>query len=169
MVLNFATCVWTVGAFEKGVFMKKKYVSLIFLISPLLLLPLDWYCKMKVNRDTFESLGTSGVEALMDHGLRIGLIFLLTIVIQFLSVKCSVTIYCVLTKVLLCGVLSLYPVTYYGDFGLVKRFIFEFYSIGFYLAMILILFSIILDVTIGEKKVFKEGNDMRNRKKGLQC
>lgn len=131
--------------------MKKKYVSSILLILPLLLLPLEWYSKMKVDPSSFKSLGTNGVDVLLDSHLRIGLIFLLVIIIQVLSVKCNTIIYSVLTKILLCIVLGLYPVAYYGSFGLIKKFIFEFYSIGFYLSLLLIIISIIADVIVNRQ------------------
>lgn len=131
--------------------MKRKYISTILLILPLLLMPLNWYSKIKVNPNTYKTLGSNGVDVLLDNGLRIGLIFLLVILIQILSLKCNTITYSVLTKLLLCVVLALYPVMCFGSFDLVKNYIFEFYSIGFYLSVLSILISIITDILVNRQ------------------
>ncbi|MDY4819140.1 MAG: hypothetical protein SO206_02610 [Bacilli bacterium] len=126
--------------------MKRINISFIFLILPLIFMPLKWFSNMRVDPVLFDLTDVNGINVLFDNGLRIGLIFILVIIIQLLSLKCNMVKYSILSKILLCIVLGLYPFTYYGNFDLIKNYFFKFYSIGFYLSFLSILISIIGDI-----------------------
>ncbi len=127
-------------------YMNKKRISFILLVLPLLFVPIKWFSHINVSPDSYGLTDANGIDVLLDRGLRIGLIWLLVIIIQILSLKCNTIIYPIISKLLLCSVLALYPFTYFENFDLVYRYFTTFYSIGFYFSIVSILSSIIIDI-----------------------
>jgi hypothetical protein len=131
--------------------MKKRYCSIVILGIVILILPLEWYTNLKVDPRTFTVLSTSGVQAMLDCGMRMGMIFLLTIVVQGLSLKCNSVIYAVLAKILFGIVLITYPMVVYEMKDYAIGIMIEFYSTGFYLAILIICASILADLISGRR------------------
>ena len=126
--------------------MKRIYISFIFLVLPLFLVPLKWYSRIKPDPLLYVLNDVNGIYVLSDNGLRIGLIFILVIIIQILSLKCNIIRYSILSKILLCIVLGLYPLAHFESFDLIENSFFEFYSVGFYLSFSSIVTSVVMDL-----------------------
>lgn len=130
---------------------EKKYLWCGMLGVIILLLPFEWYSSIKIDTNTFSLSGISGVQVMLDDGVRIGAIFVLTVMIQFLSLKCNSLIWAVAAKIIFFICLLTYPMVFYDMREFSLDIMLEFYSIGFYLSSLLIVISTVVDLICNRK------------------
>lgn len=137
----------------------KKYGSTIWLLVILALLPLEWYRSaipyMDVNFvQKFYSM--NGLQMFIHNFFEILTIYLLCLAIQYLVIKNQRGyLIATISKILLIGQISLAPISalYSSSVSTLKIlfqrlniYIFPIYKLGFFLAVLCILISIIWDV-----------------------
>ena len=137
----------------------KKYGSTIWLLVILALLPLEWYRSaipyMDVNFvQKFYSM--NGLQMFIHNFFEILNIYLLCLAIQYLVIKNQRGyLIATISKILLIGQISLAPISalYSSSVSTLKIlfqrlniYIFPIYKLGFFLAVLCILISIIWDV-----------------------
>ena len=137
----------------------KKYGSTIWLLVILAFLPLEWYRSaipyMDVNFvQKFYSM--NGLQMFIHNFFEILTIYLLCLAIQYLVIKNQRGyLIATISKILLIGQISLAPISalYSSSVSTLKIlfqrlniYIFPIYKLGFFLAVLCILISIIWDV-----------------------
>ena len=137
----------------------KKYGSTIWLLVILALLPLEWYKSALPYLDenfvqNFYSV--NGLQMFIHNFFEILTIYLLCLAIQYLVIKNQRGyLIATISKILLIGQISLAPISalYSSSVSTLKIlfqrlniYIFPIYKLGFFLAVLCILISIIWDV-----------------------
>lgn len=123
--------------------MKKIYriSPLIFQLSLLLLLPIDWYKDLRVDVITFTREDVNGLYVFMFERWRIGIIYLLSIFIQIALIQNKKWIFSIVSNIVLILLLLLFPVAE----GTFKYFttstLVHFYDVGLYLSVFFLLIS----------------------------
>ena len=123
----------------------KKWLPLIVLGLPLLLLPFDWYNNMRRDADTIIIQNASGLYAFQQEHGRIAIIYLLCMIVEVLAYRNKEWAFAIVSKILLVGVLICYPMLATTVGGFASNALY-FYGIGFYIAVSLIFIAILLNV-----------------------
>ena len=142
----------------------KKYSSTVWLLVVLAFLPLEWY-KSVIPIDFTENLtqiflSINGLQMFIYNFFEILTIYLLCLAIQYLVIKNQRGyLIAAISKILLIGqiafapISAIYPASYPSSastfkilFQRANIYIFPIYKLGFFLAILCILISIIWDV-----------------------
>ena len=142
----------------------KKYSSTVWLLVVLAFLPLEWYksvIPIDFTRDLAQIfLSMNGLQMFIHNFFEILTIYLLCLAIQYLVIKNQRGyLIAAISKILLIGQISfapisaIYPASYPSSastfkilFQRANIYIFPIYKLGFFLAVLSILISIIWDV-----------------------
>jgi len=120
-----------------------KYSPLIFLLIPLIFIPLDWY--QHLIAVTYKYLNVTGIFILFEKHGSIAIIYLLCIMIQIMSIKSEQFLFPAVAEIILILVLTFYPSNYFPiKFG--GLYFLSTLYIGYFIAVISIMVSIVLNV-----------------------
>ena len=134
----------------------RKYCAFILLIVPLLFLPIDWYRNMQPDALLFQDNNSSGFFVLLEEHGRIAIVYLLCLIIQWISIRYQCQHFSILSNLILIGILIAFPLLVIAEpsyvVGWIQQEIYSiwdimqlFYAIGFYIAVFLILLSVIMN------------------------
>lgn len=152
---NKAT-IFCVNQRSKNVKKLRKYCAFILLIAPLLFLPMDWYRNMQPDELLIQARNSSGLFALLEEHGRIAIVYLLCLIIQWISIRYKCQHFSILSNLILIGILIAFPLLVIAEpsyvVGWIQQKIYSiwdvmqlFYAIGFYITVFLILLSVIMN------------------------
>jgi hypothetical protein len=107
---------------------------------------------MKTDPRKFVELPFRGYEVLITNAFRVGIIFILVLLFQYISIKYKTIAYSIVSKILLCFTFLTVPYALSNSFKYLWISPFYFYAIGLYLAVAAIILSIICDIFINRKE-----------------
>lgn len=123
-----------------------KYVSLYFLLVPILILPFDWYRNMVINPMNFQRENVNGLYVITKDSGRILIIYLLCILIQVLAIKSQQIFFSIFTNVLLVLILMTFPVTAEIIKYLNLSDLFQYYGKGANITIMVLILGVCFNV-----------------------
>lgn len=119
-----------------------KFIAIIFLLVPLLIVPLDWYRDLAVNPVTFQRENVNGLFVMSTERARIGLLYVLCIIVQISVLKTKQIIFPILSTTILLIILITFPIYLETIMYLNISDIIHYYGIGCYLTIVSLLISL---------------------------